>query len=275
LILLGVALLAGSGYPSRARSSAATTRASAPVPTSERHKLLVDKWTGAVDSIPDAASPVPLASIDLDAETITANSANVNISPIDFGSDISLTIPNRAAPRSYRLSIPLSSDESLSVLTAGGTAIIQTYPIPPGDYSGLEPPADYQDSLDDDHPDAEADPNEPAAPDDGTGNIEDNQDPSWYPEGDAVDSGARDGSDIASDAFDQAGNELPDGNWVIVSAFDPPLATDANGKSVPVSLAKTSDGLAVSISPPSSAVFPIKVKLAYGYDPDSYDPPAS
>jgi len=192
-----------------------------------------------------------------------------------FRSDVSLTIPNKSAPRSYALSIPLSSEESLSVLAAGGAAITQTYPIPPGDYSGLEPPADYQDSLDQDHPDSEADPNEPAAPDDGTSDIDDNQDPSWYPYGDAVDTGARDGSVIASDAFDQASTELPNGNWVMISAFDPPLATDANGKSVPVSLAKTSDGLAVSVSPPSSAAFPIKVKLAYGYDPDSYDPPAS
>jgi hypothetical protein len=199
----------------------------------------------------------------------------VNLSPIDFGSDVSLTIPNKSAPRSYALSIPLSSEESLSVLAAGGAAITQTYPIPPGDYSGLEPPADYQDSLDQDHPDSEADPDEPAAPDDGTSDIDDNQDPSWYPDGDAVDTGARDGSVIASDAFDQASTELPNGNWVMISAFDPPLATDANGKSVPVSLAKTSDGLAVSVSPPSSAAFPIKVKLAYGYDPDSYDPPAS
>ena len=61
----------------------------------------------------------------------------------------------------------------------------------------------------------------------------------------------------------------------MISAFDPPLATDANGKSVPVSFAKISDGLVVSISPSSSAAFPIKVRLAYGYDPDSYDPPTS
>ena len=131
-LLLGVGLLAGSGYVSRAESSGATTHASAVLPTSGRHS--------------GTAPSAPLASIDLSAETITANSANASISPIDFGSDISLTIPNRAAPLSYDLSIPLSSDESLTVLAAGGAAITQTYPIPPGDYPGLYPPADYQDS---------------------------------------------------------------------------------------------------------------------------------
>ena len=186
-------------------------------------------------------------------------------------------MPNRTSPRSYGLSIPLDSDsgQSLSVLDSGRVAIIQTYPIPPGDYPGLDAPADYQDGLDDDHPDEEAPPDEPLAPDDGTSNIDDDQDPSWYPDGDAVDTGVRNGSDIASDALDEASAELPDSNSVIISAFDPPLATDAKGKSVPVSFAKTSDGVTVSISPSSSAVFPIKVGLAYGFDPDSYDPPAS
>jgi hypothetical protein len=220
---------------------------------------------------PKPGPSVPLASIDLSTETITASSTNASISPIDFGSDISLTIPNRAAPRSYGLSIPLSSGESLAVLTTGGAAITQTYPIPPGDYPGSNPPTDYEDSLDQVHSDSQIEP----TPDDGSGDIEDDQDPSWYPDGDAVDSGTRDGSDIASDAFDQAASQLPDGNWVMVSAFDPPLATDANGQSVRVSLAKSADSLTVSISPPSSAVFPIEVKLAYGYNPDSYKPPVS
>lgn len=270
-VMLGVVLLAGSGYALRIKSSVATTHAPAAVPTSVRHPLLGDTKTGAADtSVSDAASSAPLAAIDLGAEKITARSANVSITPIDFGSDISLTIPNGTAPRSYRISISLSSDESLAVLSTGGAVITQTYPIPPGDDSGLNPPADYQDSLDDDHPDAEADPDEPAAPDDGTENIDDNQDPSWYPDGDAVDTGARDGSVIASDTFDQTSSELPDGNWVMISAFDPPTTTDANGRSVRIALAKASGGLAVSISPSSSAVFPIEVKLAYGFDPDSY-----
>ncbi len=224
---------------------------------------------------PGPSPSAPLVSIDLASETVTGDTANVSLSPIDFGSDISLTIPNKTAPRSYGLSIPLSSEESLSVLSAGGVAIIQTDPIPPGDYHGLSAPADYQDSLDQDHPDSEADPSEPTAPDDGTSNIDDPQDPSWYPDGDAVDNGTRDGSDIASDALDEASIELPDSNSVIISAFDPPLATDANGLAVSVSFTKTSDGLVVSISPSSSAAFPIEIKLAYGYDPDSYDPPAS
>ncbi len=157
------------------------------------------------------------------------------------------------------------------MLTTGGAVITQTFPIPSGDYPGAIPPADYQDDSD------EGDDSEGIAPtpDDGTGDIEDDQDPSWYPNGDDVDSGARDGWDLASDAGDQASNELPDGNWVIVSAFDPPVATDASGQSVPVSLAKTSGGLTVSISPSSSAVFPIQVNLSYGFDPGSYDPPAS
>jgi hypothetical protein len=186
----------------------------------------------------------PLASIDLSSETITGNSGDATVSPIDFGSDISLTIPNKAAPKSYRLTIPLSSDESLAVLSTGGAVITQTLPIPPGDYPGAVPPADYQDSSD------EGDDSEGIAPtpDDGTGDIEENQDPSWYPEGDAVDSDTRDGWDIANDASDQASNDLPDGNWVIVSAFDPPNATDAHGQSVPISLAKSSDGLTLSIS---------------------------
>ncbi len=224
---------------------------------------------------PKPGPSAPLVSIDLVSETVTGDTANVSLSPIDFGSDISLTIPNKAAPRSYALSIPLSSEETLAVLSGGGVAITRTYPIPPSDYSGPEPPADYQDGLGDDNPDAEADPSEPAAPDDGTENIDDDQDPSWYPDGDAIDTGARDGSDIESDAFDQASTELPDGNWVMISAFDPPVATDANGKSVPVSFAKTSDGIAVSISPSISAAFPIEVKLAYGYNVDDYDPPTS
>jgi hypothetical protein len=259
-LLLGVGLLAGAGYASRAESSSATDHASAAVPTSGRHR--------------GTAASAPLASIDLDTETVTANSAVASVSPIDYGSDITLTIPSRAAPLGYRLSIPLSSDESLAVLTTGAVAIIQTFPIPAGDYPGLEPPADYQDSLDQDHPDDEADQGD-QAPDDGTGDIDDNQDPSWYPDGDAIDSGPRDGMDIADDAFEQASNELPDSNSVMISAFDPPLAIDANGESVRVSFAKTSDGLAVSISPSSSAVFPIEVRLAYGFDPDSYDPPTS
>jgi hypothetical protein len=230
---------------------------------------------GACNPGPKPGPSAPLASIDLASETVTGDAANVSLASIDFGSDISLTIPSKSAPRNYALSIPLSSEESLSILSAGGAAITQIYPIPPGDYYGPEPPADYQDGLGDDNPDAEADPSEPAAPDDGTENIDDDQDPSWYPDGDAVDTGARDGSDVASDAFDQASNELPDGNWVMISAFDPPVATDVNGKPVPVSLAKSSDGLAVSISPSNSAAFPVNVELAYGYDPDSYDPPTS
>jgi len=224
---------------------------------------------------PKPGPSAPLASIDLVSETVTGDTANVSLSPIDFGSGISLTIPNKTAPRSYGLSIPLSSEETLAVLSGGGAAITRTYPIPPSDYSGSEPPADYQDGLGDDNPDEEADPNEPAAPDDGTENIDDDQDPSWYQYGDAIDTGARDGSDIESDAFDQASTELPDGNWVMISAFDPPVATDANGGSVPVSLVKTSDGVTVSIFPSSSAAFPIEVKLAYGYNVDSYDPPTS
>ena len=117
-LLLGVALLAASGYASRAVLGAA--------PSSGDHKPLVDTKTPVDTSLPDAASPAPLASFDLRVGTVTAVSEKASISAIDFGNDISLTIPNQAAPRSYSLSIPLSSDESLAVLTSGRAAIIQT-----------------------------------------------------------------------------------------------------------------------------------------------------
>lgn len=228
---------------------------------------------GACNPGPKGPS-VSLASIDLSSQTVTAGSENASISPIGFGAEISLAMANKAAPRGYRLAIPLASDERLVVLAAGGAAIIETSPIPPGDYPGFSPPSDDQDADAD-----EIDEIEPT-PDDGSGefegeNVEDDQDPAWYPEGDDVESDSRDGSDIASDAFELALDELPDGNWVMISAFDPPLATDANGQSVPVSLDKTRTGLNVSISPSRSAAFPIEVKLAYGFDPDSFEPSSS
>ncbi len=51
---------------------------------------------------PKPVRPVPLASIDLASETVTGDTANVNLSPIDFGSDIALTIPNKSAPKELR-----------------------------------------------------------------------------------------------------------------------------------------------------------------------------
>jgi hypothetical protein len=219
---------------------------------------------------PKPSPAVPLVSIDLTGETVTADAANASISPIDYGSDISLTIAKASAPRTYGLSIPLSSDDTLTVLSAGGAAITQTLPIPLGDYSGLNPPADYQDNLDQVHSDAPIE----TTPDDGSPDIEDNQDPSWYPSGDQVEPDTRDGGDIASDALTQVESQIPDGNYVMTAAFDPPLATDANGQAVPVSLARSSGGLTVSVTPSGAAAFPIELTLRYGYDPDSYGPAA-
>ncbi len=228
---------------------------------------------------PKPSAVVPFLSIDLTRETVTSDTANVRISPIDWGNEISLTIANASTTRRFGITIPLASDETLTVLSAGGAAMTQTFPIPPGDYPGLNPPADYQ-SFDDQGPcdePCDTSDQEPAdtpvetTPDDGTLDIEDNQDPSWYPGGDQVDSGTRDGSDIASDALEQLGSQIPDGNYVVTAAFDPPLATDANGRAVPVFLAKSSNGLILSVSPSGATAFPIKVTLRYGYDPDSYD----
>ena len=178
---------------------------------------------------------------------MAADAADVSISPIDYGSDISLKIANASAPRTYKLSIPLSSDDSLTVLSTGGAAITHTLPIPLGDYSGFNPPDDYQADPDQVHSDTPIE----TTPDDGTPDIEDNQDPSWYPSGDQVESDARDGEDIASDGLAQVESQIPDGNYVMTAAFDPPLATDANGQAVPV-LAKSSDGLTDSVSPSSA-----------------------
>ena len=216
---------------------------------------------------------VPLASINLKRETITPSDSNVRVSGIDFGSKIAFTVSDDSAPLVYRLSIPLSSGELLTVLSAGGAAITQTLPTPPGDYSGSNPPDDYQDNLDQVHDDGqivEAAPSDGQSGDD-TAEIEDNQDPSWYPKGDEVESDTRDGEDIASDALTQVEHQIPDGNYVLTAALDPPLATDADGREIPIFLTKGRGGLAVSIVPSSSTTFPIKVVLRYGYDPDSYD----
>jgi hypothetical protein len=224
---------------------------------------------------PKPSSAAPLVSIDLSGETVTPANSNVSVSPFDYGNEISLTVPNALSQRAYKLSIPLSSDKRLTVLSAGGAAITQTLPPAPGDDSGGKPLDEYQDGLDQVHDNGPI----TTTPGDGGGDtgavIDDNQDPSWYPSGDDVAAATRDGSDIASDALVQVEQQVADGNYVMVAALDPPLATDANGRAVPVSLTRGTDGLVVSISPSSSTTFPIKVTLRYGYDPDSYDPSAS
>jgi hypothetical protein len=218
----------------------------------------------ACEPRPEPSPTVPLLSIDLTAETMTTDRPGVTISPIDYGSNISLEIANAAAPRVFRISIPLPSDERITVLQAGGAAITQTLSLPAGgDYK------DYPDQVHDDSSIATLPEDEV---DDG---IQEDQDQSGYPSGDEVDANTRDGEVITSDAFELANRQIPDGDWVIIAAFDPPSAVDANGKTVPVSLAKSSSGLTVTVSPPHSAAFPVDVALRYGYDPDSYDPPSS
>ena len=207
---------------------------------------------------------VPLASINLRKEKITPSGTTARVSGIDFGSEIAFTVSDGSVPLVYRLSIPLSSDERLTVLPEGGAAITQTLSLP----EGSDSPDDYGDAPDQVHDNTTIEilP-EDTVPD----GIEEDQDPSWYPGGDEVESDTRDGVDISGDAFDQVEHQIPDGDWVMVSAFDPPLATDANGREIPIFLTKCKGGLTLSIAPPGSAVFPIKVVLRYGYDPDSYD----
>jgi hypothetical protein len=232
-------------------------------------------------------SAVPLASINLEKEKITPSGPNAKISKIDFGSEIAFTVPDDSAPLAYRLSIPLSSGQRLGVLTKGGAAITDTLPLPMGCTSEYQCQA--QDGfLDPDYLRGEGMSDQEIADyvkylkglSSGPAKFRDIQDPSWYPRGNKAESDDRDGADIASHAFELVQNQIPDGNWVMVSAFDPPRATDANGLEIPIFLTKEKQrkgeeqraGLIVTVAPPSSATFPLKVRLRYGYDPDSFGP---
>jgi hypothetical protein len=212
---------------------------------------------------PKPSPAVPLVSIDLTGETVAPASSNVSVSPFDFGSEISLTISDASAPRVYELSIPLSSDERLTLLSGGGAAVTAPLPTYPdfgfGDYSGLQ---SNDQSLSTDSNTSDGTPELPPADEDDAAAVPDDDEDATVDTGNEDITTTLDGETIVDDALDEAGDV------VVVAALAPPTATNATGESVPVSLGKSNGALIVSVTPPESATFPVQLTIPVGFNTD-------
>ena len=74
---------------------------------------------------------VPLGGIDLSNETVTPTASNVSVSPLDYGSTISFTVPSASSPLAYSFSVPVSSDQNLVLLPRGDAALTEALPPAP------------------------------------------------------------------------------------------------------------------------------------------------